>query len=544
MRKLLSAILLTVMLFTFTACHGTPAGEAPQDTGFKSYSVPSELSGEPIEITFWSKNDSNITQKTIYENAIASFEELYPNIKINLKTYTNYGDIYNDVIKNLPTNTTPNVCITYPDHIATYTTGADTVVPLDDLINDEKFGLGGSLLKFDGPNRDEIVPKFLEECKINSNYFALPFMRSTEACYINRDLVEKLGYEVPEILTWDFIFEVSERAMEKNTDGTFKLNGQKTLIPFIYKSTDNMMIQMLKQKGAGYSTENGEVLIFNDDTREILGTVYDAAESKSFSTFSISSYPGNFLNAGQCIFAIDSTAGATWMGSHAPLVDISPDKLVEFETVVRPIPQFDTENPTMISQGPSICIFNKESSQEVLASWLFVQYLLTDEVQISYSQTEGYSPVTLKAQRNENYIDYLSRSGEDNSLYYNVKIEATKLLIANTENTFVTPVFNGSTSLRNAAGQLIEKVTKSARRKESFDGAYLDKLFSDIETLYHLDEIKPAGTENGADIPNAEEKGLPTGSVVLIASLLTAWVCIGTYFLIDKLRARRFSKKR
>ena len=544
MRKLLSAILLTVMLFTFTACHGTPAGETPQDTGFKSYSVPSELSGEPIEITFWSKNDSNITQKTIYENAIASFEELYPNIKINLKTYTNYGDIYNDVIKNLPTNTTPNVCITYPDHIATYTTGADTVVPLDDLINDEKFGLGGSLLKFDGPNRDEIVPKFLEECKINSNYFARPFMRSTEACYINRDLVEKLGYEVPEILTWDFIFEVSERAMEKNTDGTFKLNGQKTLIPFIYKSTDNMMIQMLKQKGAGYSTENGEVLIFNDDTREILGTVYDAAESKSFSTFSISSYPGNFLNAGQCIFAIDSTAGATWMGSHAPLVDISPDKLVEFETVVRPIPQFDTENPTMISQGPSICIFNKESSQEVLASWLFVQYLLTDEVQISYSQTEGYSPVTLKAQRNENYIDYLSRSGEDNSLYYNVKIEATKLLIANTENTFVTPVFNGSTSLRNAAGQLIEKVTKSARRKESFDGAYLDKLFSDIETLYHLDEIKPADGENGADIPNAEEKGLPTGSVVLIASLLTAWVCIGAYFVIDKLRARRFSKKR
>ena len=541
MRRLLSAILLTVILFTVTSCHGTRATDNTQDTGYKSYEVPSDLSDEPIEITFWSKNDSNITQKTIYENAIASFEELYPNIKINLRTYTNYGDIYNDVIKNLPTNTTPNICITYPDHIATYTTGADTVVPLDDLINDEKFGLGGSELKFDGPDKDEMVPKFLEECKINSNYFALPFMRSTEACYINRDLVEKLGYEIPDVLTWDFIFEVSERAMEKNPDGTYKVNGQKTLIPFIYKSTDNMMIQMLKQKGASYSNENGEVLIFNDDTREILETVYGAAVSKSFSTFSISSYPGNFLNAGQCIFAVDSTAGATWMGSDAPLVDISPDKLVEFETVVRPIPQFDTENPTMISQGPSICIFNKESSDEVLASWLFVQYLLTNEVQIPYSQTEGYSPVTLKAQRDESYIDYLSRGGEDNDLYYNVKIEATKLLIENTENTFVTPVFNGSTALRNAAGQLIEKVTKSARRKEYFDEAYLDKLFSDIETLYHLDEITPSGTSEAE--PQIEEKGLPAGSVALLTSLLAAWICIGSYYAVEKMRARKNLRK-
>lgn len=542
MKKLLSAILITVMLFTVTSCHGTLAGDVPQDTGYKSYDVPSEITDEPTEITFWSKNDSNITQKLIYENAIASFEKLYPNVKINLRTYTNYGDIYNDVIKNLPTNTTPNICITYPDHIATYTTGADTVVPLDDLMNDEKFGLGGSELKFDGPDKDEIVPKFLEECKINSNYFALPFMRSTEACYINRDLVEKLGYEVPDVLTWDFIFEVSEKAVEKNADGTYKVNGQKTMIPFIYKSTDNMMIQMLKQKGAGYSNENGEVLIFNDDTRDILEMVYGAAASKSFSTFSISSYPGNFLNAGQCIFAVDSTAGATWMGSTAPLVDISPDKLVKFETVVRPIPQFDTENPTMISQGPSVCIFNKENSQEVLASWLFVQYLLTDEVQIPYSQTEGYSPVTLKAQRNESYINYLSRGGEDNDLYYNVKIEATKLLIENTENTFVTPVFNGSTALRNAAGQLIEKVTKSARRNETFDGAYLDKLFGDIETLYHLDEIKP--TDAGDEVaPPEEEKGLPAGSVALLTTLLAAWVCIGTYYAVEKLRARKISKK-
>ena len=136
-------------------------------------------------------------------------------------------------------------------------------------------------------------------------------------------------------------------------------------------------------------------------------------ETGAFSTFKISSYPANFLNAGQCIFAIDSTAGSTWMGANAPLSDISPDAFVDFETVVMPIPQFDPENPQMISQGPSICIFNKEDPQEVLASWLFTQFLLTNEVQIPYAQTEGYVPVTSKAQQDPTYQDYLSSPERD-----------------------------------------------------------------------------------------------------------------------------------
>ena len=247
--------------------------------------------------------------------------------------------------------------------------GENVVVPLDTLMYDEKYGFGGSELKFDSPSVDEIIPKFLNEGKIDGVQYALPFMRSTEACYVNKDLLESLGFTLPETLTWDFVFEVSEYALSlgKDEDGNYLANGQKTLIPFIYKSTDNMMISMLKQLEAPYSTANGEILLFNDTTKDILLEISKHAKTKAFSTFKISSYPGNFLNAGQCIFAIDSTAGATWMGADAPLVDIPDDQRIDFETAVMPIPQFDEENPQMISQGPSLCIFNKEDSGEVLA---------------------------------------------------------------------------------------------------------------------------------------------------------------------------------
>ena len=530
MKKILAMGLVLSMLL-LCGCHGT------RDTA--AFAVPDTFDPEQIhEITFWAKNDTNMTQVEIYHDAIAAFEQIYPNIHVNMRLYTDYGRIYNDVITNISTGTTPNVCITYPDHIATYLTGENLVVPLDALMADEKFGLGGEALRFDGPERSELIPEFLEECKIGGITYAMPFMRSTECCYVNRDMVEKLGFSLPRQLTWDFVWEVSDAAMEKNPDGTFKVNGQKVLIPFIYKSTDNMMIQMLKQKDAGYSSPKGDILLFNDTTRELLYEVAEHVKSGAFSTFKISSYPANFLNAGQCVFAIDSTAGATWMGANAPLSDISEDKIVPFETVVMTVPQFDSAAPKMISQGPSVCIFNKEDPQEVLASWLFAQFLLTNRVQIDYATTEGYVPVTSKAQQSQEYQDYLSRGGEDDQYYYDVKIQASQLLLNNTENTFVTPVFNGSASLRNAAGQLVENVAKSVRRKQTVDDAYMEELYEEVTSLYRLDQLE---TGSGGKV---ELGPLPRASVLLLSTLAITWVLILFYLVGNAVYQKKRNRSR
>jgi multiple sugar transport system substrate-binding protein len=338
--------------------------------------------------------------------------------------------------------------------------------------------------------------------------------------------VEKLGFTLPEKLTWDFVWQVSEAAMAQDEDGSYLVNGQRVMIPFIYKSTDNMMIQYLEQSGAGYSDDDGNIYAFNDTTGGFLSEIAEHAGTGAFSTFKVSGYPGNYFNAGQCIFAVDSTAGATWMGTSSPNQDISEDKLVDFEVEVMEIPQVDTDSPRMISQGPSLCVFNKPDDGEVLASWLFAQYLLTNDVQVAYSETEGYVPVTTKAQESPEYIDYLSRAGEDNDRYYEVKIKAARLLLDNLDNTFVTAVFNGSTSLRDAAGQLIENVVKAARRKQTVDEAYIQEQYADVTSLYRLDQL--GGNASGDSTGLGP---LPATAVALLVTLGVAWVLIGIYVI-------------
>ena len=105
MKKVFALILLAAMLLSLCGCHGAEKRN--------TFQVPESFdTSREYEITFWAKNDTNMTQVGIYKKAVADFEALYPNIHVNLRLYTDYGRIYNDVITNIATDTTPNVCVT------------------------------------------------------------------------------------------------------------------------------------------------------------------------------------------------------------------------------------------------------------------------------------------------------------------------------------------------------------------------------------------------------------------------------------------------
>ena len=108
------------------------------------------------------------------------------------------------------------------------------------------------------------------------------------------------------------------------------------------------------------------------------------------------------------------------------------------------------------------------------------------------------------------------------------------MFIENTTNTFVTPVFNGSASLRDAAGQLIEDVAKSVKRKAVVDDAYIDDLFGRVTALYRLDKTAAATGGKAADLGP-----LPGPAKALIGTLVVVWVLIGIYAGRDYLKTKK-----
>ena len=126
----------------------------------------------------------------------------------------------------------------------------------------------------------------------------------------------------------------------------------------------------------------------------------------------------------------------------------------------------------------------------------------------------------------------MSRKGEDSD-HYSVKIEASELLRKHTSDTFVTPVFNGSASLRSAAGQLIESTSKSARRKEKMNDTYIERLYASVISLFQLDQIE---VKAGKKVSFAE---LPGEAKTLLIVIPCIWLVIGAYSLRASTKKKR-----
>ena len=84
-KRLALGVVCALCTLILAGCHGSQ--------GLGSFVLPAEGFDESkqYEITFWAKNDTNKAQTDIYAQAIADFQELYPNITVNLRLYTAAG---------------------------------------------------------------------------------------------------------------------------------------------------------------------------------------------------------------------------------------------------------------------------------------------------------------------------------------------------------------------------------------------------------------------------------------------------------------------
>ena len=83
----------------FSACHGSKRMDP--------FVIPEVFDEtKTYEITFWAKNDTNLTQVEIYHNTIAEFEKLYPNI-----TFKGKESEYLKNIQKTPSGTVKTVSL-------------------------------------------------------------------------------------------------------------------------------------------------------------------------------------------------------------------------------------------------------------------------------------------------------------------------------------------------------------------------------------------------------------------------------------------------
>ena len=443
-KKLLVALLLVVTLFAVFANGDEETAVAA--TNAKAFQVPAAgYDGSDVTITFYHTMGTNLS--TVLDEYIKEFNTLYPNIHVQWEAIGSYDDVRDQISTQIFVGSQPNIAYCYPDHVALYNM-AGAVATLDNLIDSKlevKRADGTTeILGLTAEQKADFIEGYYNEGKQFGDglMYTMPLSKSTEVLYYNKTFFDEHGIKVP--TTWEEMEQVCAqiKAIDPNS------------IPLGYDSEANWFITMCEQYQSPYTSANEPHYLFNNEQNiEFIKMFRDWYQKGYLTTQKLyGAYTSGLFTSTTGVtsyMSIGSSAGATYQRPAK-----GADGTYPFEVGIATIPQVSETNRKVISQGPSLCIFDKADAQEVVASWLFVKYLTTTvEFQAEFGMASGYVPVIKSVAQNEVYADFLaSADGGDF-----VTALSAKVCLEQEDAYYTSPAFNGSSTARDQVGALLPK---------------------------------------------------------------------------------------
>lgn len=477
MKKKALIILLVLIVASVTACSLVACNKPGVPN--PDFVIPEGgYDGSEVTITFY--HAMGKTLQGVLETAIKDFNEIYPNIKIEASTKGGYDEVQTAINTALAggVKNAPSLAYCYSDHVAVYNL-AKAVIKLDALADSTATNADGSLIGYSTEEKADLIENFYNEGKKFSDgaLYQLPLSRSTDVMYYNKSFFDKHASEIEVPTHWwctDACPADCKSSLEKVCAKIKELDPES--VPFGYDSEANWFITMCEQLGSPYTTAEGDNnFLFNNDQNKAFVKKFREWRQKGYITtksLENGKYMSDLFKVGEvagsqkCYMCVGSSGGASYQLPANGL----------FEVGVCMMPQVDQNNPKSISQGPSLCIFNKENKQEVMASWLFAKFLTTNVTfQADLAINNGYIPVIKSVETDDTYKSWLDkRNGNDKYL----TAYGAYVCMKNQDALFTSPAFNGSSTARAEVGTMLAKcVSASATNVDALiNDAFADAI--------------------------------------------------------------------
>ncbi|MDA3931110.1 MAG: extracellular solute-binding protein [Tenericutes bacterium] len=456
-----------------------------------AYTIPDELTTDPIEIELWHSNGATV-ETALLQYAV-DFQDLYPNVTVSIvASGANYDELRSNVVNAIQGGQLPNIVQNYPDHVMEYI-DKNAVIPMTPYIYDDIHGYDPDV------EEDSFLDIVLSYRRENSQYtsdgefYSIPFNKSTEVMIYNKTLMDLLVEEgiideVPD--TWQGLFAISDdmRNYAIEDDGVIdqiidilnqspsssvhknaeeRQNIKDNFVPITYDSPANAFITLTRQWGGEYTTINAErqgvILFDNTQTLSAMSYFYDNRdEDATPGAFTVpnrwgTEYGSDAFKTGQTAITFGSTGGARY---NTPTV-VNDEYSFEFEVVPMPYNADMPQNRTAIQQGTNMSLTTAGTDQEKLASWLFLKFLTSNEVQLDFALETGYSPVRTSVYSEPSYVQFTNGlDSDDNPLGGEMlmKSKAANAAMLQADYLFFDQAFVGSSKARAEVESAFERI--------------------------------------------------------------------------------------
>lgn len=420
-RKLSILAAMALSLGLFTACgNNQEATEPAADTAVEESTETQEstdseapkeeetsseeetASGDVTEVVFWHAMGGG--QGEALEKLTKQFEEENPDVKITLQSQEDYGKLNQTLVSSLQSpKDLPTITQAYPDWMLQFDQ-AGLVTDLTDYVKGE-----------DGiDDYEDILPGIRDEIEQDGKILGIPFNKSTEVFWYNKDLFDELGLEVP--TSFEELAEVSKKIYEEKG------------IPGVgFDSLSNYYVTYLKSKGVEF---DANLDVTSPESLEAVNYYKDGIVGGYFRIAGTDQYMSGPLTNEQ--------VGA-YIGSNAGEVYIKDGVAGKFEYAAAPYP---AENA--VQQGTNIYMFDKATDEEKQAAFKYLKYLASKDAQIQFALDTGYMPARQSAVEDDSY-----KSSES---------AIAPILSDASGKLFSRPLVEGSQQAYNDIGSVLESI--------------------------------------------------------------------------------------
>ncbi len=391
--KLFKAVSLLVVVFSLVlaACGpaATPTAEppapteepttAPQPTEEPTAAPTEEPMAPEIDPTgqtvnfwhVWGTGLPNETMLAIVDDFNAANEWGITVNAVDQGNYSNLEDAFNAAVQS---GDLPDLVTGYTNAMANWY-AVDAVVDLNPYINDSYFGLTAEeqAAYFEGAINGGKAP--------DGTFFAFPISQSENVLFYNSGWAKELGFENPPANYEEFKAQACAAAEANNADdnpdndgtgGLVLYAGASNVASFVFANGGNMQ----NADSSGYDFTAQSVV----DAASFMKDLWDAG-----CAYPTESYPNPEFATRKALFTMSSTAGLPYQIAAFDAADAIKD-----EWTIAPFPGKDGGQSVNLF-GQYVAIANT-SPERMMATWVFIKYLTSPEVQVKWIEGSAYYP--------------------------------------------------------------------------------------------------------------------------------------------------------
>jgi multiple sugar transport system substrate-binding protein len=326
------------------------------------------------KVTFWhvwGTGKPNDTMLAIVEEFNASNEWGITVEALDQGAYADLEDALNAAIQS---GDLPDIVTGYTNAMANWYS-VDSVVDLNPYVNDAVLGLTDA-------DWDAYYEGTLNGGKApDGTMFAFPISQSANVIFYNSQWAKELGFENPPANYAEFKEQACAATAANNADADPNNDGTGGLV--LYASASNVASfvfanggNMLSADGSGYNFADQTVV----DVAEFMKDLWD-----SKCAYPTESYPNPEFAHRKALFTISSTAGLPYQVSA-----FEPEDAIKDEWTLIPFPGKDGGQAVDLF-GQYVAIANT-NPERMMASWVFLKYLTSPEVQAKWIEGSAYYP--------------------------------------------------------------------------------------------------------------------------------------------------------